>query len=79
MPLVFLPSLHHILRVLNTNIDGKRNIRFDDAVASVKTGKNLMKMMSSLLDNKRREDLECLTKIRVYRGLRHYRGVRFRG
>ena len=79
MPLVFLPSLHHILRVLNTNIDGKRNIRFDDAVASVKTGKNLIKMMSSLLDNKRSEDLERLTKIRVYRGLRHYRGVRFRG
>ena len=79
MPLVFLPSLHHILRVLNTNIGGKRNIRFDDAVASVKTGKNLIKMMSSLLDNKRSEDLERLTKIRVYRSLRHYRGVRFRG
>ena len=36
-------------------------------------------MMSNLLDNKLREDLERLKKIRAHRGLRHYWGVRVRG
>ena len=33
-------------------------------------------VMASFLDNKLREDLERLKKIRAHRGLRHYRGVR---
>ena len=36
-------------------------------------------MMSNMLDNKLREDLERLKKIRAHRGLRHYWGVRVRG
>ena len=36
-------------------------------------------VMSNMLDNKLREDLERLKKIRAHRGLRHYWGVRVRG
>ena len=36
-------------------------------------------MMANFLDNKLREDLERLKKIRAHRGLRHYWGVRVRG
>merc|ERR1711983_212612 len=36
-------------------------------------------VMSNALDNKLREDLERMKKIRVHRGLRHYWGLRVRG
>jgi small subunit ribosomal protein S18e len=36
-------------------------------------------MMANFLDNKLREDLERLKKIRAHRGLRHYWGLRTRG
>ena len=36
-------------------------------------------VMANMLDNKLREDLERLKKIRAHRGLRHYWGVRVRG
>ena len=36
-------------------------------------------VLSNFLDNKLREDLERLKKIRAHRGLRHYWGVRVRG
>merc|ERR1712106_639105 len=36
-------------------------------------------VMANILDNKIREDLERLKKIRAYRGLRHYWGLRTRG
>lgn len=36
-------------------------------------------LVSNLLDNNLREDLERLKKIRAHRGLRHYWGVRVRG
>jgi len=44
----------------------------------VKDGKT-SQVMANLLDNKLREDLERLKKIRAHRGLRHYWGVRVRG
>merc|ERR1712098_259694 len=44
----------------------------------IKDGKTVQ-MMSNMLDNKLREDLERLKKIRVHRGLRHYWGLRVRG
>lgn len=44
----------------------------------IKDGKT-SQVMSNLLDNKLREDLERLKKIRAHRGLRHYWGVRVRG
>merc|ERR1712126_221880 len=36
-------------------------------------------VMSNSLDNKLREDLERMKKIRAHRGLRHYWGLRVRG
>ena len=36
-------------------------------------------VMANILDNKLREDLERLKKIRAHRGLRHYWGLRVRG
>jgi small subunit ribosomal protein S18e len=36
-------------------------------------------LLANLLDNKFREDIEGLKKIRANRGLRHYWGVRVRG
>merc|ERR1712150_267425 len=133
MSLVIPTNFQHILRVMNTNIDGKRNIMFaitaikgigrryanivlkkadidlskragelsEEEVEKIitimsnprqykipdwflnrqkdiKDGKT-GQMMSNLLDNKLREDLERLKKIRAHRGLRHYWGVRVRG
>ncbi|KAJ1962712.1 ribosomal 40S subunit protein S18B, partial [Dispira parvispora] len=126
-------SFQHILRLLNTNIDGKRNVMF--ALTSIKgvgrrysnlvckkadvdltkragelTNEELERLvtimqnpldygipkwflnrqkdivdgkysqlLSNGLDNKLREDLERLKKIRNHRGLRHYWGLRVRG
>merc|ERR1711909_257954 len=44
----------------------------------IKDGK-YSQVMSNGLDNKLREDLERLKKIRAHRGLRHYWGLRVRG
>merc|ERR1712193_37669 len=133
MSLVIPPTFQHILRVMNTNIDGKRNIMF--AITAIKgVGRryaNLVlkkadidlskragelseedvekiitimqnprqykipnwflnrqkdikdgktgQVMANFLDNKLREDLERLKKIRAHRGLRHYWGLRVRG
>ncbi|XP_013394920.1 40S ribosomal protein S18 [Lingula anatina] len=133
MTLVLPEKFQHILRVMNTNIDGKRKIAFamtaikgigrryshvcarkadidlskragelsEEEVErmmtilsnprqykipdwflnrqkDVKDGK-YTQVMSNSLDNKLREDLERLKKIRAHRGLRHYWGLRVRG
>ncbi|KAJ8327683.1 ribosomal 40S subunit protein S18B, variant 2 [Batrachochytrium dendrobatidis] len=44
----------------------------------IKDGK-YTQVIANALDNKLREDLERLKKIRAHRGLRHYWGVRVRG
>merc|ERR1739845_221894 len=44
----------------------------------IKDGKT-GQVMANFLDNKLREDLERLKKIRAHRGLRHYWGLRVRG
>lgn len=44
----------------------------------IKDGK-YSQVIANGLDNKYREDLERLKKIRAHRGLRHYWGVRVRG
>merc|ERR1712130_113637 len=41
--------------------------------------KKTNQVMANVLDNKLREDLERLKKIRAHRGLRHYWGLRVRG
>merc|ERR1711935_894609 len=133
MSLIIPGTFQHGLRVLNTNIDGKRNIMFamtaikgcgrryanlvlkkadidlhkragelsEEEVEKIvtimqtprqykipdwflnrnrdiKDGKT-NQVMANLLDNKLREDLERLKKIRAHRGLRHYWGLRVRG
>uniref|UniRef100_A0A671PY24 Small ribosomal subunit protein uS13 n=1 Tax=Sinocyclocheilus anshuiensis TaxID=1608454 RepID=A0A671PY24_9TELE len=131
--LVVPEKFQHILRVLNTNIDGRRKIAFaitaikgvgrryahvvlrkadidlskrageltEDEVERVvtimqnprqykipdwflnrqkdiKDGK-YSQVLANGLDNKLREDLERLKKIRAHRGLRHFWGLRVRG
>jgi small subunit ribosomal protein S18e len=126
-------TFNHIIRLLNTNIDGKRKIMF--ALTAIKgcgrryanlvvkkadidlnkragelSADELERIVTILqnprqyripdwflnrqkdivdgkfsqvlangLDNKLREDLERLKKIRAHRGLRHYWGIRVRG
>ena len=133
MTLVVPEKFQHILRILNTNIDGKRNIvhamtaikgvglRFSDLICKkadvdltkragelsedevdrivtimqnprqykipdwflnrqkdIRDGK-YTQLLANQLDNKLREDIERLKKIRAHRGLRHYWGLRVRG
>ncbi|XP_041370661.1 40S ribosomal protein S18 [Gigantopelta aegis] len=133
MALVIPEKFQHILRVMNTNIDGKTKImfamtsikgigrRFSNVVCKkanidltkragelseeeveriitvmsnprqykipdwflnrqkdVKDGK-YGQVLANVLDNKLREDLERLKKIRAHRGLRHFWGLRVRG
>merc|ERR1712142_1364451 len=133
MSLVVPEQFQHILRVMNTNIDGKTEIMYamtsikgvgrrfsnislkkadidmnkragelsDEEVErlvtimqnprqykipdyylnrpkDVKDGK-CSQILANGLENKLREDLERLKKIRSHRGLRHYWGLRTRG
>merc|ERR1712137_111676 len=133
MTLVVPEKFQHILRAMNTNVDGRKNIMFARCAIKgvgqryasvvckkadvdltkragelaeeeiervltiianprqykipdwflnrqkdVKDGK-YSQVMSNGLDNKLREDLERLKKIRAHRGLRHYWGLRVRG
>lgn len=127
------PGFQHILRILNTNVDGRQKINFAltaikgcgrryatvvcrkaNVDLSLRAGDlgqedlerivNIMQnprqfkipdwflnhqkdckdgkfsqLLSNNLDNKLREDLERLKKIRVHRGLRHSWGLRVRG
>merc|ERR1712025_880527 len=133
MSLIIPGTFQHILRVMNTNIDGKRNIMFaitaikgvgrrysnlvlkkadidlnkragelsEEEVERIVTIMNnprqykipdwflsrqkdikdgkFSQVLANGLDNKMREDLERLKKIRAHRGLRHYWGLRVRG
>uniref|UniRef100_T1IY86 Small ribosomal subunit protein uS13 n=1 Tax=Strigamia maritima TaxID=126957 RepID=T1IY86_STRMM len=133
MSLVIPEKFQHILRVMNTNIDGRRKVmfaltaikgcgrRYSNIVCrkadinlnkragelteeeveklvtimsnprqykipdwflnrqkDVKDGK-YNQVMANTLENKLREDLERLKKIRAHRGLRHFWGLRVRG
>ncbi|VAI23160.1 unnamed protein product [Triticum turgidum subsp. durum] len=92
MSLIAGEEFQHILRVLNTNVDGKQKIMF--ALTSIKgVGRRFSnivwkkdykdgrfsQVVSNAVDMKLRDDLERLKKIRNHRGLRHYWGVRVRG
>jgi len=133
MSLVIPDKFQHILRIMNTNIDGRKKVMFamtgikgigrrfanivckkadvdlnkragelsDEEVEKiitimsnprqykipdwflnrqkdVKDGK-YNQVMANALENKLREDLERLKKIRAHRGLRHFWGLRVRG
>ncbi|XP_041315090.1 40S ribosomal protein S18 [Pyrgilauda ruficollis] len=90
MSLVIPEKFQHILRVLNTNIDGRRKIAFAITAIKVTLGTpgdtsgagdtvgtlrgQPEGVLANGLDNKLREDLERLKKIRAHRGLRHFWG-----
>eukprot|EP00128_Syssomonas_multiformis_P013098 Colp12_sorted_trinity150504_noHs@29034 len=131
--LVLPEKFQHILRIMNTNVDGKQKImfaltkikgvgrRYSNVVCKkadvdlnkragelseeeierivtimqnprqykipdyflnrqkdIKDGK-YTQVLANALDNKLREDLERLKKIRAHRGLRHYWNLRVRG
>ena len=131
--LIMPPDFQHIHRVMNTNIDGNRQIPYaltaikgvgrrfaflccrkadvdvsrrageltEEEIEKITTvmqnptqykipdyflnrqrdykdGKTIQ-CLSTAVDNKIREDLERLKKIRLHRGLRHYWGLRVRG
>uniref|UniRef100_A0A8R1EU57 Small ribosomal subunit protein uS13 n=1 Tax=Caenorhabditis japonica TaxID=281687 RepID=A0A8R1EU57_CAEJA len=56
-------------RIPNWFLNREKNIK------DGKTGQ----LLSTAVDNKLREDLERMKKIRLHRGLRHYWGLRVRG
>merc|ERR1711991_626191 len=86
-------DFQHRLRILNTNVDGKQKVPY--AIRMVKgVGRRLAFIachragvsparhagtLSNAVDNKLREDLERLKKMRNHRGLRHMWGLRVRG
>ncbi|KAL1790667.1 40S ribosomal protein S18 [Sigmodon hispidus] len=88
MSLVIPEKFQHILRVLNTNIDGRRKVAF--AITAIKESTTVQdprlvleqtedmkdgkysQVLANGLDNKLREDLQRLKKIRAHRGLRHF-------
>ncbi|CAB1117862.1 unnamed protein product [Ectocarpus sp. CCAP 1310/34] len=133
MSLVISPEFQHILRILNTNIDGRRKVQYsltsirgvgrrfanlickkaevdpnkragemtadeiEKLVAIIQTPRQFKipdwflnrqkdwktgtttQISSQTIDQKLRDDLERLKKIRSHRGIRHYWGVRVRG
>merc|ERR1712158_1010 len=114
MSLIIPGTFQHILRVMNTNIDGKRNIMYAitaikgcgrryanlvlkkadidlhkragelseeevEKIVTIMQNPRQYKIPNWFLNNKLREDLERLKKIRAHRGLRHYWGLRTRG
>merc|ERR1719161_1988816 len=88
MALIFpQDQFQHILRVLNTNVDGRHKVPFPltfmpswfvNRKKDIKDGKT-SHVYANLLDTKMRESLERLWKCRAHRGLRHGWGVRVRG
>ena len=57
--------------------DGKTNQVMLSLLEALGT-MQFVQVMANVLDNKLREDLERLKKIRAHRGLRHYWGLRVR-
>merc|ERR1712035_277223 len=87
-------DFQHILRVQNTNIDGNIKVthaitsirgmgrRFTDLVlkkAEIDRSKRAGQLTSNNLDNKLREDIERMKKIRLHRGIRHWWGYPVKG
>merc|ERR1719278_423060 len=71
-------ELERIMLILQNPRDYKIPDYFLNRKKDIKDGKT-SQVLSNQLDNKLREDLERLKKIRAHRGLRHYWGVRVRG
>mmetsp|Transcript_105952 Transcript_105952/g.147736 ORF Transcript_105952/g.147736 Transcript_105952/m.147736 type:complete len:156 (-) Transcript_105952:97-564(-) len=71
-------EIDNIVNVIQNPSDYKIPFWFLNRKKDIKDGKTTQ-VSSNGLDNKMREDLERLKKIRNHRGLRHYWGLRVRG
>merc|ERR1719165_6296 len=71
-------EINKIVAVMSNPLQFKIPDWFLNRQRDIKDGKTTQ-VMANILDNKLREDLERLKKIRSHRGLRHYWGLRTRG
>merc|ERR1712011_16730 len=71
-------ELERIMEIMQNPRDYKIPDYFLNRKKDIKDGK-YSQVLSNQLDDKLREDLERLKKIRSHRGLRHYWGLRVRG
>ena len=71
-------TVDRLVTILQNPIQYKIPKYFLNRQKDAKDGK-YQQLLSNALDNKMREDLEKLKKIRAHRGLRHYWGLRVRG
>mmetsp|Transcript_28348 Transcript_28348/g.79277 ORF Transcript_28348/g.79277 Transcript_28348/m.79277 type:complete len:155 (-) Transcript_28348:143-607(-) len=71
-------ELEHLVVVASNPLNHKVPKWFINRQRDFRDGKD-MHLFSSMLDNKLREDLERMKKIRQHRGLRHYWGLKVRG
>merc|ERR1719419_98605 len=71
-------ELERIMEIMQNPRDYKITDYFLNRKKDIKDGK-YSQVLSNQLDNKLREDLERLKKIRSHRGLRHFGGLRVRG
>ena len=73
-----MADLEKVLDVVENPQDHDIPVWMLNRQKDLKTGQNLQ-VIGNTLDNKLREDLEAMKKIRCHRGLRHYWGLRVRG
>ncbi|KAG5513369.1 hypothetical protein PMAC_001432 [Pneumocystis sp. 'macacae'] len=71
-------ELERIVTIIQNPIAYKIPTWFLNSQRAITDGKN-SQVLANQLDNKLREDLERLKKIRAHRGLRHFWGLRVRG
>ncbi|KTW26332.1 40S ribosomal protein S18 [Pneumocystis carinii B80] len=71
-------ELERIVTIIQNPLAYKIPSWFLNSQRAITDGKN-SQVLANQLDNKLREDIERLKKIRVHRGLRHFWGLRVRG
>ncbi|EMR09301.1 40S ribosomal protein S18 [Pneumocystis murina B123] len=71
-------ELERIVTIIQNPLAYKIPPWFLNSQRAITDGKN-SQVLANQLDNKLREDLERLKKIKVHRGLRHFWGLRVRG
>ncbi|KTW29531.1 40S ribosomal protein S18 [Pneumocystis jirovecii RU7] len=71
-------ELERIVTIIQNPLAYKIPTWFLNSQRAIVDGKN-SQVLANQLDNKLREDLERLKKIRAHRGLRHFWGLRVRG
>ena len=71
-------QIEELVNVLQNPLNYKIPVWFLNRQRDPKDGKS-SQLLSNALDNKHREDMDRLQRIRSHRGLRHYWGLRVRG